>query len=60
MTEEKKKTVAVVGSGLAGLVTAYLLHNDPQQRYQVRLLEQVRIYGRQSRNHLCEVTNNGL
>ncbi|KAL2000313.1 hypothetical protein VTN02DRAFT_3287 [Thermoascus thermophilus] len=40
MTEEKKKTVAVVGSGLAGLVAAYLLHNDPQQRYQVRLLEQ--------------------
>ncbi|KAL1967069.1 hypothetical protein VTN77DRAFT_3593 [Rasamsonia byssochlamydoides] len=36
---EKRRTVAVVGTGLAGLVTAYLLHHDPQQRYQVKLLE---------------------
>lgn len=31
--------VAVVGTGLAGLVTAYLLHNDPLQRYHVTLFE---------------------
>jgi 2-polyprenyl-6-methoxyphenol hydroxylase-like FAD-dependent oxidoreductase len=40
--EAKKTTVAVVGSGLAGLVTAYLLRNDPQHRYHVTLLEKVR------------------
>ncbi|ETS81804.1 hypothetical protein PFICI_06806 [Pestalotiopsis fici W106-1] len=31
--------VAVVGTGLAGLVTAYLLHNDPLQRFHVTLFE---------------------
>lgn len=41
--EEKhpQKTVAVIGTGMAGLVTAYLLHRDPQQRYRVQLLEKV-------------------
>lgn len=39
--KEPPRTVAVVGSGLAGLVTAYLLHHDPQRRYRVRLLEKV-------------------
>lgn len=34
-------TVAVVGSGMAGLVTAYLLHRDPKQRYQVTVYEEV-------------------
>lgn len=33
--------VAVVGSGMAGLVTAYLLHKDPHQRYAVKLFESV-------------------
>lgn len=41
-----KKTVAVVGSGLAGLTTAYLLHSDQRQRYTVTLLECVRILSR--------------
>lgn len=40
---QPRKTVAVIGSGMAGLVTAYLLHHDPLQRYQVRLLEKVRL-----------------
>jgi 2-polyprenyl-6-methoxyphenol hydroxylase-like FAD-dependent oxidoreductase len=43
MSEKKKRTVAVIGSGMAGLVTAHLLHNDPQQRYQVQVLEKVRM-----------------
>ncbi|CAI6330989.1 unnamed protein product [Periconia digitata] len=34
-----KKTVAVVGSGLAGLATAHLLHSDRHQRYAVTVLE---------------------
>lgn len=39
----QKRTVAVIGSGMAGLVTAHLLHNDPQQRYHVQVLEKVRL-----------------
>ncbi|PVI00769.1 hypothetical protein DM02DRAFT_718204 [Periconia macrospinosa] len=35
----KKQTVAIVGSGLAGLATAYLLHNDRHQRYAVSIFE---------------------
>ncbi|KAK0638505.1 hypothetical protein B0T16DRAFT_338923 [Cercophora newfieldiana] len=31
---------AIIGTGLAGLTTAYLLHNDERQRYHVTLLEQ--------------------
>jgi len=38
---EPQLRVAIVGSGLAGLVSAYLLHNDPQQRYAVKVLESV-------------------
>ena len=34
-----KQTVVVVGSGLAGLATAYLLNSDPCQRYSVTVLE---------------------
>jgi protoporphyrinogen oxidase len=37
-----KCRVAVVGSGMAGLVTAYLLNQDPEQRYQVEIFEIVR------------------
>ncbi|KAF2204513.1 FAD/NAD(P)-binding domain-containing protein [Delitschia confertaspora ATCC 74209] len=39
--EEKPKptTVAIVGSGMAGLVTAYLLHRDPRRRYEVTVFE---------------------
>ncbi|RDW56384.1 hypothetical protein BP5796_13206 [Coleophoma crateriformis] len=42
MTPAKTKTkhkVAVVGSGMAGLVTAYLLHRDVHQRYSVTVFE---------------------
>jgi 2-polyprenyl-6-methoxyphenol hydroxylase-like FAD-dependent oxidoreductase len=35
------KTVAVVGTGMAGLATAHLLHQDSQKRYQVTLIEKV-------------------
>lgn len=35
----RPKTVAVVGTGMAGLATAHLLHQDPQSRYKVTLLE---------------------
>jgi hypothetical protein len=38
---EQQQRVAIVGSGLAGLVSAYLLHNDPRQRYAVKVLESV-------------------
>lgn len=34
--------VAVVGSGMAGLVTAYLLNRDPEQRYNVEVFELVK------------------
>lgn len=35
------RRVAVVGTGMAGLTTAYLLHQDPLKRYQATLLEKV-------------------
>jgi 2-polyprenyl-6-methoxyphenol hydroxylase-like FAD-dependent oxidoreductase len=38
-----KQRVAIVGSGMAGLATAHLLHNDPHQRYSVTVFESVRI-----------------
>jgi len=31
----------IIGTGLAGLTTAYLLHNDERKRYAVTLMEQV-------------------
>ncbi|KAF2103446.1 hypothetical protein NA57DRAFT_32220 [Rhizodiscina lignyota] len=34
-----KQKVAIVGSGLAGLVTAHLLHHDLHQRYSVTVFE---------------------
>ena len=34
--------VAIIGTGLAGLTTAYLLQNDDKQRYSVTIFEQVR------------------
>lgn len=39
-----KQKVAIVGSGMAGLVTAHLLHNDVDQRYSVTVFESVRTY----------------
>lgn len=37
-----KCQVAIVGSGMAGLVTAYLLNQDPERRYNVEVFEIVR------------------
>lgn len=34
-----KCRVAVVGSGMAGLVTGYLLNQDPERRYEVEVFE---------------------
>ncbi|GIJ82428.1 hypothetical protein Asppvi_000936 [Aspergillus pseudoviridinutans] len=34
MKEHRRRHVAVVGTGMAGLAAAYLLHHDPQQRFQ--------------------------
>ncbi|KAJ6126326.1 hypothetical protein N7523_001938 [Penicillium sp. IBT 18751x] len=39
MQKPKTRDVAVIGTGMAGLVTAYLLHHDPQQRFRVRLVD---------------------
>lgn len=39
--EMRPKRVAVVGTGMAGLATAHLLHQDPQKRYQVTVIEKV-------------------
>ncbi|UNI17740.1 hypothetical protein JDV02_004062 [Purpureocillium takamizusanense] len=36
----QRQSVAIVGTGLAGLTTAYLLHNDDHGRYDVTLFEQ--------------------
>lgn len=30
-----------MGTGMAGLATAHLLHQDPQKRYQVTVIEKV-------------------
>ncbi len=38
----RKERVAIIGTGLAGLTTAYLLQNDSKRRYEVTLFEQVR------------------
>lgn len=39
--EQTKKTVAVIGSGMAGLVSAYLIQQDRQRRYEVQVFETV-------------------
>ncbi|KAL3469215.1 hypothetical protein BJX99DRAFT_252177 [Aspergillus californicus] len=35
----RKKKVAIIGSGMAGLVTAFLLRNDSEGRFEVEVLE---------------------
>ena len=39
--QNDRTKVAVVGTGMAGLVTAWLLNGDPQMRYEVELFESV-------------------
>lgn len=39
--KQRKKTVAIIGSGMAGLVSAYLIQRDRQQRYEVEIFETV-------------------
>lgn len=38
---KKKERVAVIGSGMAGLVTAHLLQRDKRGRFDVEVLEMV-------------------
>lgn len=40
--------VAIVGSGMAGLLTAFLLSRDPYTKYSVKIFESVRIYDMES------------
>ena len=39
--QETRKKVAVVGSGMAGLVMAYLLQQDPKRQHEVEIFEKV-------------------
>lgn len=41
-TPKPKISVAIIGTGLAGLATAYLLHQDKRTRFEITLFEQVR------------------
>lgn len=41
-TTDEQISVAIVGTGLAGLTTAYILNSDTEQRYRISLFEQVR------------------
>lgn len=41
MESQPHARVAVVGSGMAGLVTAHLLKQDRRQRYTVKVFESV-------------------
>lgn len=38
----QRQRVGVIGSGMAGLVTAYLLRTDASNRYEVEVFEKVR------------------
>lgn len=44
MEKESQKRIAVVGSGLAGLLTSYLLQQDIKQRYAVTLFEEAKTF----------------
>ena len=37
-----RKSIAIVGTGMAGLISAYLLNKDPERRFDVELFEAVR------------------
>lgn len=45
MEKSRQQHVAIVGSGMASLVMAFLLQNDVKKRFAVTVLEQVRSIG---------------
>lgn len=45
MESKQPIQVAIVGSGMAGLLTAFLLSRDSHTRYNVKIFESVRNYG---------------
>lgn len=54
MHKTQPQKVAIVGSGLAGLVSASLLSHDPGRRYTVTVLESVQahcLFARTARVH---------
>jgi predicted NAD/FAD-binding protein len=49
-----QERVAIVGSGLAGLVSAHLLHGDKRKRYAIKIFESVSLpYRRFGGNQKC-------
>ncbi|KAJ5560011.1 hypothetical protein N7513_002410 [Penicillium frequentans] len=36
---ESRQSVAIIGTGMAGLITAYILRNDPRARFDVEVFE---------------------
>lgn len=38
---ESRQSVAIIGTGMAGLITAYILRNDPRARFDVEVFEKV-------------------
>lgn len=42
MEANERKNVAVIGTGMAGLVVAYMLRNDPRGRFDVEVFEKVK------------------
>lgn len=38
---EPRQSVAIVGTGMAGLITAYMLRNDSRGRFDVEVFEKV-------------------
>ena len=38
---EKRQSVAIIGTGMAGLITSYILRNDARGRFDVEVFEKV-------------------
>jgi predicted NAD/FAD-binding protein len=56
-----KSRIAIIGTGLAGLTTGYLLQADERKRYSVTLFEQVRdIHSVQSSSILDSSSDNDV
>ncbi|KAJ5339273.1 hypothetical protein N7452_006001 [Penicillium brevicompactum] len=54
-----RQHVAVIGTGMAGLVTAYILRNDPQGRFEVEVFEKQDKLSLDSASHTLTDPNNG-